>query len=274
MKYILIGLIMLIGLMGLVKAGTTTYLPNSPGNESWAKSDGGGSSSPTWSFPTYPDNLTATQKDTISTDDTNYVQVNGPAGTTNHFRMKFQIDEAIEDISEIKVTVKTYSLGILLGDSINLYSTNYTSSSWRLGNAYTEAGNPFSKQLNQTVTITDGFPDYINESGNFEVLLWSDAVRGGGPGLNTQLWYMEVNVTTAEADPCTPTGTEDFEIDGIECIITTNEDTGAYLTRLINGGNLTIDGGNLTTKGLDILWTGANHIYPFHTENNGGLNII
>lgn len=116
--------------------------------------------------------------------------------------------------------------------------------------------------LQNCANLSDGYLFFKTNNGaetNFTSCAINNYITSGNLtasnftiGFNTLGFYsptIQGNITwigNGANNVCLPTGIADFVINGINCIITTNENNYPYNLNIINGGNLTMDSGNLT----------------------------
>jgi hypothetical protein len=176
---------------------TSTYYPNSASCAVWGKYMGAYSPPTVWGRPSAADDPGTTfsgpELNTVSTDDANSVLRTGGGSVWTEDRVLLVLSEGAGDITQIDVTTK--SSANFFGDAFDTHKLsvgNQTSSAWELKDQQT-GGFDLSTQT-FTFSLTSSITDYVDGSGNFELLL-SVYHAHGGTVCRLRLFYAQVVVT-------------------------------------------------------------------------------
>jgi hypothetical protein len=139
--------------------GTETLYPNSANGAAWL---GVHTSYPGTALTDFQDTAyTSGQKNTVSTDDNNYVAVGNDEDIPGH-RVKYVTTQDRANVTRLDLTSKTES-----GDpDVKLYIWNFTTGAWVLLD--TDGG---PGKLTFTGSVTAGLTNYIDASGTIQVLI-------------------------------------------------------------------------------------------------------
>jgi len=171
---------------------TETYQVNDTGGSAWGK--WGYAQPAVWERPSALDDpgctLTGAEEDTISTDDLNFVQRTGAGGSYVEFRCLCNTSISAASITQIKFTAKVAASIFRTGIGFSFYIGDFNGSTWDKKVDWTNNGT--AQTL--TSTITSNISNYIDGSGNMEMLI---SFLATWPGLPSQLnlKYAEIEIT-------------------------------------------------------------------------------
>jgi hypothetical protein len=143
----------------------------------------------------------------FSTDYYGYISYNddvwadsqgGNVGDRPHFRMRFKIDEAVTNITQIDVSVKGHGGTHLEGDEPfgwTFYIYNFNAPGWELLDT-----NDFYEEDTQTGQITSSITNYIDGSGYVEIGMITNSSSAGGTGIYLDYPFATVTYTPPTAN--------------------------------------------------------------------------
>jgi len=162
---------------------TAAYYPNSAGGAAWRglNATQPGATREVWQDTAY----SSAEKNTISTDDSNYVRQAGSGGNYPGHEVLYDAAEAQGSITQLDFTVKVAAGGPTIG----LYLWNFNTSAWD-----SKASQGGTGKRTITFTLDTNITNYVDASGQWYLLAATPAV------VNLDLYYEQVVVTFTPGD--------------------------------------------------------------------------
>jgi len=170
---------------------TSTYYPNSAGGDAWR---GINATQPGANLAVWQDtHYSAAEKNTISTDDANYVRETGSGGNYPGHEVLYDATEAQGSITQLDFTVKVAAGG----PTIYLYLWNFNTLAW---DSKASQGGVGVRTI--TFTLNANITNYVDANGQWYLLVATPAV------VNLDLYFESVVVTSSTAYTRTQSDTE------------------------------------------------------------------